>query len=171
MSLLRYNGRHSLHFPGDWRLPRLDPMEYRSHSERGKRTSTWHEPLWMFRLRQRLFAFAGKQRCGDRGPGTEEPDTWDRGPDGYRTCSYCGSLHYDDLMDICRKTLTDPSYGVERTQKNYKVYVRQPGVQNAGQGAIKYYSWHSPEKISEADAKTYSKACLLTHERRFPNVA
>ena len=123
------------------------------------------EPLWMFRLRQRLFCFSGRQRCGDRGPGEEMPDTWDLGMDGNRTCSFCGSIHPDDLMAICRKTLVDARYGVEGSTKAYKVYVRQPGVRNAGEGAIKFYKCHVPESPTEEDQELFASASRVTRER------
>jgi len=172
-SLLRYNTRHYLYFPGDGKLPKFNPICSRSHAENsGKRTRSYWEPLWSFRLRQRWFAFAGRQRCGRRddvfGVNYEDghlPDTWDLGPDGNRTCSYCGSIHPDDLMDICRKTLTDDQYAVEGTTKAYKVYVRQPGVQNASQGAIKFYMQHMPTHPSKEMMDLFDRALQLSQER------
>jgi hypothetical protein len=174
---LRYNARHHLYFPRDGKLPQLNPMSSRSHSDAGKRTHSWNELLWLFRLRQRFFCFAGRQRCGRRGdfgdrvfPGRYKgdplPDTWDVGPDGNRTCSYCGSIHADDLMEICRKTLADERYGVKGTTKSYKVYVKQPGVQNAGQGAIKFYMHHAPEVPSQADRDLFANALRVTRQRQ-----
>ncbi len=146
IKFFRYGCRHSLHFPGDWRLPQLNPISSSSHAKRSrKRTRTFHEPLWFFRLRKRLFCFAGKQRCPDRFPGTETPDTWNIGQDGNRTCSYCGSIHFDDFVAIYQKSLTDGCYGIEGSTKCYKYYLRQPGVRNAGEGAIKFYTAHLPK--------------------------
>lgn len=174
---LRYNSRHHLYFPRDWSLPQLDPICSGSHSKSGrKRTFSWSEPLWLFRLRQRLFCFAGHHRCGRRGEswigsspafGGDKPlpDTWDMGPDGNRTCSYCGSIHADDLMQICRKTLEDERYGVEGTDKGYKVYVRQPGVRNASEGAIKFYMHHAPAAPSAEDQQLFAEARGLTSAR------
>lgn len=165
-AILRYNARHTLWFPRDGKLPQLNPICSSTRSKSGKRTIYLGEPLWLFRLRQRLFCFAGRQWCGNRGPvGGWLPDTWDHGPDGNRTCSYCGSIHPDDLMAICRKTIVDERYGVEGTTKNYKVYVRQPGVRNAGEGAIKFYMHHAPSPPSEADQKLFSEALRVTRER------
>jgi hypothetical protein len=174
--LLRYNSRHSLYFPGDGKLPQLNPLMSSSHSKSGKRTKSFSEPLWMFRLRQRVFCFSGWHRCGSRGEnlamfrygndgGKELPDTWDRGPDDNRTCSYCGSIHPDDLMKICRKTLVDERYGIEGTTKSYKVYVRQPGVRNASEGAIKFYMHHAPANPTKADRELFDSARKVTHER------
>lgn len=174
--LLRYGSRHHLYFPGDWRLPQLNPICSSSHRKSGKRTRSVHEPRWLFRLRQRLFAFAGRQRCGRRGdfgdrtfPGRYQgdplPDTWDLGPDGNRTCSYCGSIHPDDLMTICRKALTDVRYSVDGTDKGYKVYLRQPGVRNASEGAIKFYMQHAPKQPSAEDQELFARARRLSNER------
>lgn len=174
---LRYSSRH--HF--FWRLsgpdgvgmgvPRLDPVDGMVYGVRYKNIS-WHEPLWLFRLRQRLFAFAGRQRCGrrddmfawSRGDGPQ-PDTWDWGPDGNRTCSYCGSIHPDDLMKICELVLDDERYAIEGTTKSYKVYVRQPGVVNASQGAIKFYMQHAHKDPSEEQKKLFADACRVSRER------
>lgn len=169
---LRYNTRHSLWFPRDGKLPQLNPIMSSSHSKGGKHTFRWDEPAWLFHLRQRLFAFAGQQKCGRRGDShlgrTKEalPDTWDIGPDGNRTCSYCGSIHFEDLMNICRKTTTDSRYGVERTDKQYKFYVTQPGVRNASEGAIKFYTSHLPSKITLEHDAAFDTAARLTEERQ-----
>lgn len=176
---LRYNSRHHLWFPrgykGRW-MPQLNPISSSSHGKDSKRTLGFHEPLWLFRLRQRLFAYAGETTCGS--VGTAAKATWDWGPDGNRTCSHCGSVHPDDLMAICRKTIVDERYGVEGTSKGYKVYVRQPGVRNASEGAIKFYMWHAPEKVSDADQQLFKNAKRITSERfdkmmaeRFPRAA
>lgn len=175
--LLRYNGRHHFY----WRIsdksgnygpswPRLNPIS--SVYGRGITNISWHEPLRLFRLRQRLFAFAGRHRCGrrndvfawNRGDG-DTPDTWDIGPDGNRTCSYCGSIHPEDLMAICRKALTDDRYAIEGTTKSYKVYVRQPGVRNAGDGAIKFYLHHAPKAPTAADQQLFHDAVRISNER------
>jgi hypothetical protein len=169
IKLLRYNSRITLYFPGDGAWPQFNPVVSSSHTKSGKRTRCIYEPLWLFRLRQRLFCFASAQRCPERGlhrAGEQPlPDTWNKGPDGNRTCSCCGSIHPDDLMAICRKTLTDPRYGVEGTTKGYKVYVRQPDVCNAGQGAIKFYMWHAPQPPSPEAAELFSHARRLTWQR------
>lgn len=174
-NFLRYGSCHMLFLPGDGAAPQLNPLGWSSHSKSGKPTRRWHEPLWAFRLRQRLFCFAGYHRCPDRGsvaavfkvPGGDKalPDTWDLGQDGYRTCSFCGSIHPDDFMDICRKTLTDERYAVEPSDKRYKVYVRQPGVKNASMGAIKFYMGHAPAKPTPDDQLTYSQAVKVSNDR------
>lgn len=68
-----------------------------------------------------------------------------------RTCSYCGSLHFDDMLRLVKlaaETPEDADYqttvSIEPSDKNYKVYVRQPGVRNASEGGIKFYMQHVP---------------------------
>lgn len=183
VGLLRYNSRHRL-YHGDKGLE-LNPIVSSSHrhDRDGNRTErrTWdaHEPLWLFRLRQRMFCFAGRQRCGRREgtvhggtdmrgrrlqPG-DLPDTWDMGPDGNRTCSWCGSVHPDDFMKICRAALTDPEYDVSMSDKRYKAYVRVPGVVNASQGAIKFYMHHAPAEPSDEEQRVFAEALRVCRQR------
>lgn len=169
-SLLRYNSRHRLYMEKGRGLV-LNPIMSRSHNADGTRTRSWSEPLWLYRLRQRIFAFAGRQFCGRRGEShfgmtlEQMPDTWDLGPDGNRTCSYCGSIHSDDLMKICRLVLTDERYAIEGTTKSYKVYVRQPGVRNASEGAIKFYMAHAPSAPTPEDQQLFADAVRVSSER------
>lgn len=61
------------------------------------------------------------------------PDRWDVREDGFRHCSFCGSLHPDDLISLIKE------YGfgiIEPTTKNYKWYVR------VGNQQMKYYRYH-----------------------------
>lgn len=174
MRFMRYNSRHTLYFPRGYAgrvLPQLDPISSCSHGKDGKRCWSLHEPRWAFRLRQRLFAFAGRHYCQRRGESPlgqtvdESPDTWDVGPDGNRTCSYCGSIHFDDLMAICKRVIEDERYAIEGTTKSYKVYVRQPGVRNASEGAIKYYKTHTPENVTKKQEELFFLASRVSHER------
>jgi hypothetical protein len=167
---LRYNTRHRI-YHGDEGL-QLNPMMSSSHRKDGSRTWSRSEPLWLFKLRQRWFAFAGRQRCGRRSDpfsmnrgDRPSPDTWDWGPDGNRTCSYCGSIHPDDLMKICRLVATDERYALEGTDKSYKVYVKQPDVHNASQGAIKFYMHHAPVTPTDRDQADFTAALRLSSER------
>lgn len=168
-SLLRYNSRIHVLFPKTGK-PQINPITYRTGDQ------SYHEPLWIFRFRQRLFAFAGNHRCGRRGESwvgqakhfggdKELPDTWDLGPDGNRTCSYCGSIHFDDLMKIAELSLTTEGYGIDGTDKGYKYYVKQPNVRNAGEGAIKYYTAHTPEDFSPDHEILFKAALRKSRER------
>lgn len=182
LRFLRYNTRHHFYWclggkprwkgdePTPMGRPKLNPIS--SVYGGGIKNISMHEPLWMFRLRQRLFAFAGRQRCGRRDDpfawnrgDSPLPDTWDIGPDGNRTCSYCGSIHFDDLMKICRLVLEDERYAIEGTTKSYKVYVKQPEVMNASQGAIKFYKQHSPVEPTEEEQHLFREAVGVSNER------
>lgn len=93
-----------------------------------------------------------KQRCGRRDDmfnfrgKTEDsqPDHWDKIGDD-RICSYCGSLHPDDLISLIEKHGPQVISG---TDKGYKFYIRNDGIDgrkgiiNAGMGAIKFYTQH-----------------------------
>lgn len=173
-TLARYNSRHSLYLERGKGIA-LNPITSRSHDAWGGRTYRVYEPAWLWRLRQRVFAFAGNHRCASRdgsiyGRHGDEgtPDQWHTGPDGVRTCSFCGSMHFDDFLDIARKTITDPGYSVSRA-KGYKFYAQKPGVRNASEGAIKFYTWHLPEhfgpRLPDALADIVFGAAKLTHER------
>lgn len=173
MNLLRYRSRHTLHFPGCWAWPVLNPIGRASHNKiTGERTWEIDEPRWLYRLRQRLFCIAGRHACPDRSgrprmPGDEgpTPDTWRLMADGNRTCSYCGSMHPADLMKHCAKVIADPAYTLEMSDKAYKAYVSQPGVPNASHGAIKFYMWHVPSDVTEADQKLFAEARRISRER------
>jgi len=89
-----------------------------------------------------------RQTCGRRmvdfGPWEkrENIDIWTKMPNGDRCCSFCGSIHPSDLIEIVK------SHGrgaIEFTNKSYKWYVHRPGVSNAMQGGIKYYRYHDTE--------------------------
>ena len=84
-NFLRYISRHSLWFPRGhkgWVMPRLNPLESCSQGANGKRTWYLPEPQWFWRLRCRIFGYAGEAMCG----GYKYPSMWHRGPDGFR-CS------------------------------------------------------------------------------------
>lgn len=70
--------------------------------------------------------------------------TWRVEANGDRCCDHCGSLHPEDFMEILGKWIEgEPGYKFETTTKgHYKYYANRPGVQNAGQGGIKFYGEH-----------------------------
>jgi hypothetical protein len=85
------------------------------------------------------------RRMGHHGPWKSEPglDGWDALPNGDRTCTFCGSLHPDDVIRLT----ASPEVSWEKASgKNYKLYVRQLGVSNASEGGIKFYLWHAPDE-------------------------
>lgn len=79
-------------------------------------------------------------------------DRWQKfKTNGNRVCSYCGSLHPDDMFDLVQTSAfapLDAAYRsvieVEYSDKSYKIYVWQPGVRNAHEGGIKFYTHHLP---------------------------
>lgn len=72
------------------------------------------------------------------------PDYWKKFPNGDRVCSYCGSIHPMDLIELIKKL----GFGIiGKTDKPYKWYVNRPEVHNATDGAIKYYRQHDTEEF------------------------
>lgn len=87
-------------------------------------------------------------RCGSRDsnpiadcqfPG---PDVWLQHKNGDRVCSFCGSLHPDDFVEIIRLKADGQGGDVHRSDKGYKWYAQRAGVTNAMNGGIKFYTWH-----------------------------
>lgn len=100
-----------------------------------------------------------KHRCPSLDPGGEANDSWVL-IFGDRVCSCCGSIHPDDLIKRVREL---GSGIIEPSTKEYKWYVKIPGVHNALDGAIKYYRWHDSDdnyadKINKADDE-YRLSC------------
>lgn len=80
-------------------------------------------------------------------------------PDGSRTCSYCGSLHPDDFMDIMKQFAAGrPGYRFGTTDKSYKAYGNRPGVRNASEGGIKFYVHHLPDDQREEHMEAFRAA-------------
>ena len=89
-----------------------------------------------------------RQTCGRRmnefGPWEriENMDHWRKLSNGDRTCSFCGSLHPMDVIDIIKM------HGfsvINRSDKSYKWYIDRPRVANALEGGIKYYRHHDTD--------------------------
>lgn len=82
---------------------------------------------------------------GGPGPQLSTDDKWEK-LGGDRVCSYCGSLHPDDMLARMKEkglAAIDPS------NKGYKWYLKD-GAMNARLGAIKYYRMHdTPELVAE----------------------
>lgn len=161
---LRYHGKHHLWFPRGykgWRMPRLNPLESCSHAPGNKRTWSLWEPTWFYFLRKEFFNDGGEAVCNGM------KTRWRIGQDGNRACDMCGSMHPDDVLRIAHLSLTDTRYSIDGTDKNYKVYIRQPDVVNAGQGAIKFYMYHLPPKGKQADEflVMLNKAAKTSHDR------
>lgn len=61
-----------------------------------------------------------------------------------RVCSFCGSLHPRDVINIIKE---HGPQQIKPTTKGYKMYVSRPGVANASLGGIKYYRQHDDENF------------------------
>ena len=97
---------------------------------------------------------------------------------GNRVCSYCGSLHPDDMFELVRLSANAPEDAayrsvveIEPTDKGYKIYVHQPGVRNASEGGIKFYTQHLPRDengkmlVSDERQAEYGRAVAASHKR------
>jgi hypothetical protein len=82
----------------------------------------------------------------------ENLDKWQpRGQD--RVCSFCGSMHPDDLEKAIDRCLAGESVEISQSDKGYKVYVYRPEVPCADEtlGTIKYHKYHNPADQSWLD--------------------
>lgn len=97
---------------------------------------------------------------------------------GNRVCSYRGSLHPDDMFALVKASSEAPVDArhnsvveIEPSDKRYKIYVHQPGVRNAHEGAIKFYTHHLPRDAEGKIAVTpeqeaqFSLAVRNSHRR------
>lgn len=95
------------------------------------------------------------RRMGEWGPWKKERnlDYWRKvGPD--RTCSFCGSMHPQDFMAFLQRVIDEgDDVRLERSDKRYKIYLHRPGISNAFDGAIKFYTQH----LTQLDAATMSR--------------
>lgn len=85
-------------------------------------------------------------RLNDFGPWerTENIDYWRVLPNNDRTCSFCGSMHPDSVLEAVKQ------YGIqsiEQSTKSYKWYINRPGIKNASDGGIKYYRAHDTQEF------------------------
>lgn len=177
---LRHGGRHYLYW-GDNGL-QLNPYVTCSHMKNSKRR-TWgkHEPVWLWSLRKYLFMEMNEHhRCGSRrayepsdvfNMATRDvpyPDRWLKMPLGERECSHCGAMHPDDFFALCKRAVDVGDVEIEPTDKGHKYYIHRPEVRNAGEGAIKFYTWHLEQKQFDADNKdnkVFRAALKITRER------
>ena len=87
------------------------------------------------------------RRVNNVGPWAKESglDTWEKqGAD--RKCSFCGSIHPDDMWVLLR----EPEVGFSISDQRHKVYIQRAHVLNAGFGAIKWYVWHGNQALIDA---------------------
>lgn len=60
-----------------------------------------------------------------------------------RVCSFCGSIHPEDLRALL-PNVDGMQTHLDVSDRRHKVYIRRPGIRNAGDGAIKFYLVHGP---------------------------
>ena len=107
-----------------------------------------------------------------------EPDSWRILPNGDKVCSFCGSLSWDDMSRLVKKSLETPvdalyrsGVEVDPSDKPYKVYVEQPGIRNATEGGIKFYMMHVPRTedggidVSPEQQDEYKQAVRSSRKR------
>jgi hypothetical protein len=101
-------------------------------------------------------------------------DHWDQfKSNGDRVCSYCGSLHPEDmfrLVNASAEAAEDVPYTsaveIEPSDKGYKIYVHQPGVRNAHEGGIKFYKQHLTQgQVTEQQNAEYALAVKKSKAR------
>lgn len=83
--------------------------------------------------------------------GCEYETTWRTEKDGTRTCTYCGSLHPEDFVDILYGYIErKEGYYFSTTDKGgWKYYANLPGCRNAGDGGMKFYGNHATDEWRE----------------------
>lgn len=74
--------------------------------------------------------------------GNEFYDSWNKLDDD-RVCSYCGSIHPNDLAEKIKKEGLRQT--ITPTTKRYKFYITK-GYINQG-GVVKFYTWHLNTKL------------------------
>lgn len=101
-------------------------------------------------------------------------DRWQRFKStGDRVCSYCGSLHPEDFLALVKRCAeSDPlaEYNsvveIEQSDKGYKIYIHQPGVRNAHEGGIKFYTQHLPHLfVTPQQEQEFVKARAVSAQR------
>ncbi len=89
-------------------------------------------------------------RRGEGGPGpriAKDGDHWRVYPNGLRSCSYCGSLHPEDMKVLL---IGHGLSAIEPSDKGYKWYLARPfSAVNAQIGPIKYYRMHDTPELVE----------------------
>lgn len=113
-----------------------------------------------------------KQTCPLRsgvGPWDQGPrlDYWDTTVKD-RTCSFCGSWHPKDFIDFISadgEFWLDDRNALEVNDRRDKIYVRRPGIRNAGEGAIKIKLVHLRGDMELID-KILREAISESRERR-----
>lgn len=77
----------------------------------------------------------------------------------WRKCCHCGSMHPEDVI---RAVMEYGAQIIESTDKFYKRYIRLPGVSNASEGPIKFYTQH----FSKENIKKYNALIDKSHKSK-----
>jgi len=93
-------------------------------------------------------------------------DRWEKfKSNGDRVCSYCGSLHWEDFKLMVKASAEAPEDAaldecvqIEPSDKSYKIYAMWPGVKNAHEGGIKFYTPHIDSPPTDEDQRLYGEA-------------
>ncbi len=104
-------------------------------------------------------------RRGELPPHAQMPtqDVWRLvGPD--RVCSFCGSIHPEDLRALL-PNVDGMQTHLEVADRRHKVYIRRPGIRNAGEGAIKFYLVHGPPNSDKAFWDLLNARCVLSRRK------
>lgn len=81
----------------------------------------------------------------------DAPDIWEKIGDDL-VCSYCGSLHPDNVLTLIK----EKGFSVlEFSTKPYKWYIKRKDVPNASYGGIKYYRQHDTPEFVDALNELY----------------
>ena len=92
---------------------------------------------------------------------------WEKRDSGYRHCSYCGSIHPEDLLILlengARLQGADWKYGYP-----HKFYVQDTGIKTA----VKFYTTHMKDLLGEPEFEQVARAILDKQDGLFyPKVA
>lgn len=101
-------------------------------------------------------------RRGELPPSAQFPtqDVWRLvGPD--RVCSFCGSIHSEDLRALLPSVVDGAQIHLDVSDRRHKVYIRRPGIRNAGEGAIKFYLVHGPPNTDKGFWDLLNDKCVL----------
>lgn len=94
----------------------------------------------------------------------ENLDNWEmRGPN--KCCSFCGSIHPEEFIDIIDKIIAkEDGYEIYPADNGCKIYVIQPGINNGTKGGIKFHTYHMSE-LPEGCNEKYLDAVRISHEK------
>jgi hypothetical protein len=81
-----------------------------------------------------------------------------------RVCTFCGSLHPDDFIELCKEAIDPDSDTRVSTGKVGKWYIHRKSVQNASFGGIKFYAYHCEDKETEGRINSVLREAIKASE-------